>query len=561
MVFHAYEKYELFQAMTIKTVHRNMRKDENMLSELLLLRLIRRLFFMICLISMAVLCDFTESYAFWSAAGNMDTVRDPVKSGKVSKRDSDMLREIVEEAKNRAAAGDLKQAIDKYTEAIDRSPKDPVLYFERGTLHYRQAVAQPLPEAPKTTVQPDESTAPEPVTEPPPVRDPLSGTTAQCGLALNDFDQAIALNPNYAIFFYMRGVLLSADACPHRNLEAAVADFDQALRLSPANAAFYQERGNVRWKLKQFDQAMKDIDQAILIEPNNYYFFYEKGLIQEQMGKPEAAAENYMQALTFAPSDQMPPFISALKKVRNNNTRILIADFSALIKKRPAVSVFYVQRGMFFGENKKWDSALEDLSTALSLQSDDRDLHFSRGKLFLEAGKKAEALKDFQKACHLSHTDACRYVKIVEREVARDDRWAFFWRSQDNRKYFYDRKHLKTQEGNRKLVRVRIEFDDLEAEHSPAADHTESKGDRNGYTLEWWEFKCSSSQLRISKHSRLSPDDQVIESYPEFEKTFRPVSPESVSGKLARIVCGKAGKKDSTRKPLSSRQDKPIISP
>ena len=547
--------------MTVKTVHSNVRKAEDMLSELLSLRLIRRLLFMVCLISLAVLFDFTKSHAFWSAAGNMETVREPVKSGKVSKSDSDMLREIVEEAKNQAAAGNLKQAIDKYTDAIDRSPKDPVLYFERGTLHYRKAIAQPLPEAPKTTVPPNESTVPQPVTEPPPVRDPLSGTTAQCGLALNDFDQAIALNPNYAIFFYMRGVLLSADACPHRNLEAAVADFDQALRLSPANAAFYQERGNVRWKLKQFDQAMKDIDQAILIEPNNYYFFYEKGLIQEQMGKPEAAAENYMQALMFAPSDQMPPFIAALKKVRNNNTRILIADFSVLIKKRPAVSAFYVQRGMFFGENKKWDSALEDFSTALSLQSDDRDLHFSRGKLFLEAGKRAEALKDFQKACHLNHTDACRYVKIVEREVARDDRWVFFWRSQDNRKYFYDGKHLKTQAGNRKLARVRIEFDDLEAEYSPAADHTEAKGDRNGHTLEWWEFKCSSLHLRISKHSRLSPDDQVIESFPEFEKTFRPVSPESVSGKLARIVCGKAGKKDSTRKPLSSRQDKPLISP
>ncbi len=538
-----------------------MIKDENMFSELPSFCLIRRLFFMIFLISVAVLFDFTKSYAFWSAVGNMDAVREPVKSGKVSKSDSEMLREIVEEAKNQAVAGNLKQAIDQYTDAIDRSPRDPVLYFERGTLHYRQAIAHPLPEAPKTMVSSDESTAPQPVAAPSPVSDLLSGTTAQCGLALNDFDQAIALNPSYAIFFYMRGVLLSTDACPHRDLEDAVAAFNQALRLSPANAAFYQERGNVWRKLKQFDQAKRDIDQAILIEPNNYYFFYEKGLIQEGMGKPEAAAENYRQALTLSPIDQMPPFISALKKIRNNDTRILIADFSALIKKRPAVPAFYVQRGILFEEKKKWDSALDDFSAALSLQSGDRELHFSRGKLFYEAGKKTEALKDFQRACRLNHVDACRYEKIVERKTARDDRWVFFGRSQDNREYFYDRKHLKTQEGNRKLVRVRIEFDDLEAESSSVSDHAEAKVNRNGYALEWWEFKCSSSQLRISKHSRLSPDEQVIESFSEFEKVFRTVSPESVSGKLARIVCRKADKKDATKKPLSFRQEKPTVSP
>ncbi len=547
--------------MTTKPDHRNVRKDGNMLSELLSLRLIRRLFFMMCLISMAVLFDFTRSYAFWSDAGNMEMAREPVKSGIVSKSDSDLLREIVEEAKNQAAAGNLKQAIDKYSDAIDRSPKDPVLYFERGTLHYRQAIAQPLPEAPKNMVPPDESTAPQPATEPPSVSDPLSSTTAQCGLALNDFDQAIALNPNYAIFFYMRGVLLSADACPHRNLEAAVAEFDQALKLNPGNAAFYQERGSVRGKLKQFDRAMKDIDQAILIEPNNYYFFYEKGLLQEQMGKAAEAADNYIQALTFASPDQMSPFISALKKVRNNNPHLLMADLNALIAKRPAVAIFYAQRAMLFADGKKREKAIEDFSTALLLKSGDRDLHFGRGKMFYEEGKNAEALKDFQTSCLMNHDAACHYVKIVEKEAARDDRWVSFWHSRDNRKYFYDRKHLKTQEGNRKLVRVRIEADDLEAEHSPATDHTEAEADRSTYTLEWWEFKCSSSQLRISKHSRLSPDDQVIESIPEFEKTFRSVSPESASGKLARIVCGKAGKKDATRKPLSSRQDKPLFSP
>lgn len=550
--------------MIIKPDHskKTHNEDENMLAGSYPLCRIRLLCFMVFFLSTVVFEGVPLGYAFWPDSGEVKTAGDAIKPVNHPDRDADTLRELTEEAKNLAIAGNVKQAIDKYTEIINRNPKDPVMYFERGTLYYRRVITRPAQDAPRTISQAVESTASQPQTEPPPAEDPLDGTVALCGLALNDFDQAITLNPNYAIFFYMRGVLLTVEACPHRNLEAAVADFDQALKLNPANAAFYQERGSTRGKLKQFDQALKDIDQAILIEPNNYHFFYEKGLILEKMGKPTEAAENYMWALTFAPPDQMEAFLSALKTVRNNDPRIFMADLNTLIAKRPAISSLYAYRGMLFADGKKWQNAIDDFSTALLLQSGDRDLYYSRGKVFYAAGKNAEALKDFQMSCRLNHAAACNYIKIMGKEMTLDDRWVPFWYSKDNRKYFYDRKHLKTQEGNHRVVRVRVESNVTGEENPAGPDQTKSGDDQGGYTLEWWEFKCSSSQMRISRLSRLNTDDQVTESYPEFEKHFRSISPESISGKLVRIACGKSGNKAPRRKPASaSRQEKPIFSP
>lgn len=395
----------------------------------------------------------------------------------------------------------------------------------------------------------------------PPDTQPLTGGVDPCELALADFNQAIALNPNYGIFYYMRGVLLATDSCSLWNLERAVADYDQAIRLSPSNAAYYQERGNARVKLKQYGQAINDIDRAILIEPMNYYFYYEKGLVQEKMGRSEDAADSIKRALELAPADQLELFIAALERVRNGISRALIADYTFLIAKRPTVSSFYVQRGLLYGDKKRFTSAVDDLSTALSFQKDNGDLYFTRGKLFYEAGKKADALRDFRASCRLHQPAGCHYSKILETEIVRGDRWVFFWYSRDNRQYFYDRAHLKTQSGSVKVVRVRIEADDSGGRNLVDRDKMSTGKDWGGHTLEWWEFDCPRSEFRISKRKRFDGNGQVIASYPDFEMVYRPVFPGGISEKLLGIVCSKGEKRGTTKKWVQVRQGVPIFSP
>jgi tetratricopeptide (TPR) repeat protein len=496
--------------------------------------------------------------------------------------------EAVAEAKKLVAEGNFNEAIARYTEAINRNPQDPVLYFERGCLYYYRMMTGP-PEKEMTVVSPaveptqpqldphppvekevavvalpGESTEPPLVesTEPPPVEstqpppeprattdlEPASNAKEPCVLALADLNQAIALRPNYGIFFYMRGMVLSASTCSDQNLEKAIENYNQAINLGPSNAAYYQERGNARAKLKQYGQAINDMDQAILIEPNNYYLYYDKGRIQEQIGMTREAAVSYKGALELAPPDQMGPFLLALKGARSDNRRVLIADYTDLIAKRPAVFSLYVHRGLLYEDEKKYNSAIDDFSTALSFQKDNGDLYFTRGKIFYEAGKNADSLKDFQTSCRLKQPAACHYVQLLEKEVNRGDRWVPFWYSRNNQKYFYDRQHLKTQGGSFKVARVRIEADDSGEENPAGADNTVPGKERGDYTLESWEFNCPGSQIRISTVKRFDRDGQIIASEPDLEKAFRPVSPGGFSEKLYRIVCRQGEKKGTPKK-------------
>lgn len=463
--------------------------------------------------------------------------------------DADSLRATVDEAERSTVAGNVDERIEKYTESIDRNPTDPILYFKRGSLHcHRVALSYFSTEADAMIHSPagPRDSQSEPVERS--AEPPSADSAVPCGLALDDFNRAIALNAQYAIFFYMRGVLLTLEACPHRNLEAALADFDEALRLNPANGAFYQERAGVRMKLEQFNQAINDMDQAILIEPSNYYFLYEKGLIQERMGDHENAADSYMRALFLAPNDRMPFLITALKGVRQDSADVLLGDFTSLIAKRPAASSLYVQRGMLFADEEKWKEAIDDFSRALSLRGDDPDVLFSRGKIYVTAGKKQDAQQDFQTACRQHHTAACDYAKITQRDVARGERWVPFWYSRDRRQYFYDREYLKNQQKGFRLIRVRVESE----EDANEPDYVPVRSERPGYTLQWWEFRCSTSRFRIAKIRRFDNGGRLVESYPEYEKNFRPVLVDSISGKLADIVCGASGVGKATEKTDSS---------
>ena len=59
----------------------------------------------------------------------------------------------------------------------------------------------------------------------------------------------------------------------------ALKDFDQAIKLEPNNAIFYENRGYVFEKIKREKDACKDYKKATLIKPE----IYEKWLNSKEM--------------------------------------------------------------------------------------------------------------------------------------------------------------------------------------------------------------------------------------------------------------------------------------
>jgi len=82
--------------------------------------------------------------------------------------------------------------------------------------------------------------------------------------AIEDSNQALRLNPNYALAYNNRGFarLLSGD------LKEAIEDFTQALRIDPSLAITHNNRGFARFKIGDLKGAMEDFTEALRIDPS-----------------------------------------------------------------------------------------------------------------------------------------------------------------------------------------------------------------------------------------------------------------------------------------------------
>jgi protein O-mannosyl-transferase len=116
-------------------------------------------------------------------------------------------------------------------------------------------------------------------------------------LALQDFQQALTLHPNYPRVYYNRGKLFASMG----DHERALADFNTAIAMNPNNHKYFLERGVVRSKRNELSEAVADYNEALRLRPDDAGVYVNRGLTYKKMGNHEAALNDYAKALELAP--------------------------------------------------------------------------------------------------------------------------------------------------------------------------------------------------------------------------------------------------------------------
>ncbi|MEM9137068.1 MAG: tetratricopeptide repeat protein [Cyanobacteria bacterium P01_F01_bin.42] len=137
----------------------------------------------------------------------------------------------------------------------------------------------------------------------------------QIDTALDQFTQAIALNPYNPDYYFSRGLTHSDNG----DLSAAQSDFSRAIELDPAFAAAYYQRGLARIILpvsrvtnlaqpelapeqrSKFQLAVQDFSQALEHSPDFIAAHYYRGLSHYVMGNESLATQDYQQARQLNP--------------------------------------------------------------------------------------------------------------------------------------------------------------------------------------------------------------------------------------------------------------------
>ncbi|MBW4497309.1 MAG: tetratricopeptide repeat protein [Oscillatoria princeps RMCB-10] len=180
----------------------------------------------------------------------------------------------------RTAKGDRLGALEDYQKASK-------LFFEQNTTHksrHRLRHWQQQPPLPVRPLTPGEEFFSQGLSKA--RKEDHKG-------AIEDFNQALRLNPQNSQIYYNRG----RSRFKLGDTQGAIADLTHALQSNPGNAEAYFILGNIYRKLGAYQRAILNYTQALQLWPNNPKVYYNRAIASAELADERKSAEDKQNSL------------------------------------------------------------------------------------------------------------------------------------------------------------------------------------------------------------------------------------------------------------------------
>jgi serine/threonine protein kinase/lipoprotein NlpI len=258
-------------------------------------------------------------------------------------------------------AGDNRQAIEVYSDAIRLDPTLVNAYTGRGLSYYR---------------------------------------TGNRDRAFDDYSTAIRLEPNTkrASIPYLNRAIVWRE---RGNAERALEDIENSLRLDPKFALAFNTRGNLHYDRRDYDKALADYSEAISLDPSYATAYSNRGNAYSAKRDPQRALEDYSVAIRLDPKN-----VNALVGRGNAYDELkdgdrAIKDYTDALRIDRNHALAYFNRGRVYLARKDYISALSDYSDAVRLDPKRAASHQGRGLANEALGRREEAIRDLREALRL----------------------------------------------------------------------------------------------------------------------------------------------------------------
>lgn len=256
-----------------------------------------------------------------------------------------------------AASGEMKSAIQAYTQAIRLNPQHEYAYHNRGNAYLSLGYAEQ---------------------------------------ALQDYNHVIEINPYDASVFINRGNAYAKLG----QFGAALQDYSQAIHLNPQEMTVYYNRGDVYLETMEFDLALQDFTQVITDNPRDIGAYMKRAEAYWRSDNPQAAIQDYTQIIAIDATMANAYYERAKRYRELEQFESAIDDYTHVIRLQPDNAEAYLFRGFLYEELQNVDAALDDFTQVVALDSDSIGGmgYHSRGKIHLNAGNATLAIQDFTEA-------------------------------------------------------------------------------------------------------------------------------------------------------------------
>jgi tetratricopeptide (TPR) repeat protein len=136
------------------------------------------------------------------------------------------------------------------------------------------------------------------------------GDLGEHARAIEDYDQALRLDPGIAYAYYKRG-----NAYGHLGeYSRAIEDYDQALRLDPDYANAYNNRAWALYLLGRNTEALGDVDRSLSLRPGDPVIIDIRAHVLAALGRRNEALGEFERVMRVGGADWVRKYQEALAK-------------------------------------------------------------------------------------------------------------------------------------------------------------------------------------------------------------------------------------------------------
>ena len=231
---------------------------------------------------------------------------------------------------------------------------------------------------------------------------------AAAALVRGSVEQAITLytealedkslpNDRRATILNDRGVAYSR----RQQTKEAIEDFNRAIQLYPEYAAIYNNRGNVLLALGAVREALKDFDRAIVLAPGYAAAFSNRAGAYMRLGQVDRRSSTTRGHPADADQRRPPERTRACPTCRQR-PHGAIRDFTRAVSADARFGAGYRSRAEAKLVIDRYDEAIEDFSRAIAFEPRNAEVYALRGQAYLLAANAPSAVNDFSKAIELA---------------------------------------------------------------------------------------------------------------------------------------------------------------
>ena len=224
--------------------------------------------------------------------------------------------------------------------------------------------------------------------------------------ALEEYNQAVELNPNLSAAYTNRGVIFYNLG----EIEKSLADYNHAVELNPNDSATYVNLSSIYFDAGNIDQALNSLNEAIALDSQNAVAYYNRALIYQKLGENRLALSDYDRSLQIEPNNAEAYNARGILNDACGYKYFAVEDFSDAIALNPNFSSAYFNRGNVLGMSGKYNAAIRDYDRLLELVPNFADGYNFRGSAYEGLGKFDEAIQDYSHAIELNPDDYLSYV-------------------------------------------------------------------------------------------------------------------------------------------------------